>query len=213
MWWVRAGSGVMLLALTAIAQDNAPPGFFKGDLVSWSGTAESGQFIFRTTANRVYSCFYNDKTYIERDHRRITFKDSEKGDLLEVLSDYGNASMPCYARLIGVFDPQRTDLTPRVRQRTKTPTRPIEPFGPRGNMTISGLVLHVTSNTLTLKSRAGGQQTIRLRADTRYSSEGQTADVGNLRPNTLVFVRCGRNLDDEVEAYQVIWGEILQPGQ
>lgn len=213
MWWVRAGSLVLLPALTSIAQENAPPGFFKGDLVSWSGTAESGKFIFRTTADRVYSCSYNDKTYIERDHRRITFQDSEKGDLLEVLSDYGNASMPCYARLIGVFDPQRAELTPRVRPRTKAPTRPIEPFGPRGNMTLSGLVLRVTSSTLTLKSRTGSQQTIRLRPDTRYSADGQTAEAANLHPNTVVFVRCGRNLDDEVEAFQVVWGEILQPGQ
>jgi hypothetical protein len=31
--------------------------------------------------------------------------------------------------------------------------------------------------------------------------------------NTVVFVRAGKNLRDEVEANQVIWGGILQPEQ
>ena len=38
-----------------------------------------------------------------------------------------------------------------------------------------------------------------------------TAEPDNLPVNTVVFIRGGRNLYDEVEAYQVIWGEILQP--
>ena len=34
-----------------------------------------------------------------------------------------------------------------------------------------------------------------------------------LKPNTRVFVRAGRNLDDDLEVYQVIWGEILEPNR
>jgi hypothetical protein len=26
-----------------------------------------------------------------------------------------------------------------------------------------------------------------------------------------VFVRAGKNLDDQVEAYQIIWGDIMEP--
>ena len=29
--------------------------------------------------------------------------------------------------------------------------------------------------------------------------------------NARVFVRAGRNLDDRIEAYQVMWGDILVP--
>jgi hypothetical protein len=29
--------------------------------------------------------------------------------------------------------------------------------------------------------------------------------------NERVFVRGGRNLEDEIEAYQVVWGGILRP--
>jgi hypothetical protein len=76
---------------------------------------------------------------------------------------------------------------------------------------LSGLVMGVKSNVLTLKSRAGENETIHLRPDTRYSTEGQTAEASNLLVNTLVFVRCGKNVENQVEAYQVVWGEILKP--
>jgi len=100
---------------------------------------------------------------------------------------------------------------PGVRPHSKPASRPVEPFGPRGTMTLSGLVRGVKSNVLTLKSRTGNYETIQLRPDTRYSTEGQTAEAGNLRVNTLVFVRCGKNVENQVEAYHVVWGEILKP--
>ena len=36
------------------------------------------------------------------------------------------------------------------------------------------------------------------------------ADAGR-KPTTRVFVRAGKNLDDQVEAYQIIWGDIMEP--
>jgi hypothetical protein len=159
----------------------------------------------------MYSCSYDDKTYMERDSRRIAIANAEKGDRLEIVSDYKRDSMVCYARLVHVLDPQHAYVVPGVRPRSKASKSPTEPFGPRGNMTFSGLVMAVKSNVLTLKSRTGDYETIHLRPDTRYSTDGQTAQASNLRINTLVFVRCGRNLEDEVEAYQVVWGEILKP--
>ena len=211
MWWAKAVLGVIVAASATIAQENAPPGLFKGEFVSWTGTPRNGEFIFQTAGNRVYSCTYDDKTYMERENRRITIANAEKGDRLEIVSDHKNDSSICYARLVHVLDVQRSYVVPGVRARTKVSNRTVEPFGPRGNMTVSGLVMRVTSKILTLKSRAGEYQTIYLRPDTRYSTEGQTADASNLRVNTVVFVRCGRNLEDEVEAYQVVWGEILNP--
>jgi len=64
---------------------------------------------------------------------------------------------------------------------------------------------------LYLRSRAGERSAIRLRPDTRFLMEGQPSELGSLRANLVVFVRAGKNLDNEVEAYQVVWGEILQP--
>jgi hypothetical protein len=36
-------------------------------------------------------------------------------------------------------------------------------------------------------------------------------DADSLKPNMRVFVRAGKDLYNEVEAYQVIWGTILSP--
>jgi len=211
MWWAKAGWSIVLATTGAWTQENAPAGLLKGDFLSWSGTPRNGQFIFQSAGNRIYSCGYDDKTYMEREGRRIAIPGAEKGDHLEIVSDHKQDSIVCYARLVHVLDPQHTYAVPGVRPHAKASSRPVEPFGPRGNMTLSGLVIGVTSNVLTLKSRAGDYEAIHLRTDTRYSTEGQTADASNLRVNTLVFVRCGRNLEDQVEAYQVVWGEILIP--
>ena len=53
-----------------------------------------------------------------------------------------------------------------------------------------------------------GDLTLLLRNDTRYLAEGQVVDVAELKPNMRVFVRAGKDLYNEVEAYQVIWGSI-----
>jgi hypothetical protein len=211
MSWAKAGIGIMIATVALWAQENAPVGLLKGDFLSWTGTPRNGQFLFQAAGNRIYSCSFDDKTYMEREGRRIEI--AQKGDRLEIVSDRRPDSIVCYARLVHVVDPQRAYLAPGVRPRAKAANRLIEPFGPRGNMTLSGLVMGVGSNVLTLKSRAGEYQTIHLRADTRYSDEGQTADAGNVRVNTLVFIRCSRNLENEVEAYQVVWGEILRPDE
>jgi hypothetical protein len=213
MWREKAVFGMVLGTCAAWGQENAPAGFLKGDFVSWTGTPRGGEFLFESVGNRIYSCGYDDKTYIERESRRIAFASAEKGDRLEIVSDNKRDSIICYARLVHVLEPLRNAGIPGVRPRPKTSSRPLELFGPRGNMTFSGLVMRVASNVLTLKSRSGVYQTIHLRPDTRYSTEGQTAEASNLRVNTLVFVRGGRNVDDEVEAYQVVWGEILRPNE
>ena len=48
-------------------------------------------------------------------------------------------------------------------------------------------------------------------SDTRYLEDGQVVDLAQLKPNMRVFVRAGKDLYNEVEAYQVIWGKILAP--
>jgi hypothetical protein len=210
MQWGLAKVAVGIVATAAIAQENAPAGFLKGTFVSWAGSPRSGRFVFETAVNQLYSCSFDDKTYIERENRRVAISAAEKGDRLELVSDHKPDAVTCYTRVLHIIDPPRTYLMPGVRPRPRA-ARPVEPLRPRGDMTVSGIVLRVSSDLLTLKSRSGEQQTILLRPDTRYSTEGQTAEAGNLRVNTLVFVRCGKNIEDQVEAYHVVWGEILQP--
>jgi hypothetical protein len=48
-----------------------------------------------------------------------------------------------------------------------------------------------------------------LRADTRYSGDGVRVEAPEPLLNKHVFVRAGRNMYGALEAYQIVWGEIL----
>jgi hypothetical protein len=82
---------------------------------------------------------------------------------------------------------------------------------PRGRLTMAGVVLRRSEGSLVLRTRFDGEQTVLLRPDTRYLESGSQVASSALKVNTRIFVRGGKNLDQEIEAYQVIWGEILLP--
>lgn len=209
----RVGLGIVLTALAVMAQDNAPSGFLRGELVSWSGTSPNGQFTFRTASDHVYSCSYDDKSYFERDHERITLRLAEHGDRLELLSDRKLGSPVCYARIVHILAFEPIVAVPGVRPRLTTAARTSSLFTLRPALSLSGVVLRITPDALTLRSRSGEPTLIRLRPDTGYMAEGQIADLASLRANTIVFVSGGKNGYGEVEAYRIIWGAILQPVQ
>jgi len=209
---MKSGWIILFAAATAMAQESAPSGFLHGQLLSWSGTPRSGQFTFQATENHVYFCSYDDKTYFEREKRHITIAGTEKGDRLEVVSDQRQGSNVCYARTVHIMDEPRIVKLPGVRPRPRPVTMP-DLAATRGTLSFSGVVLKATPEMLYMRSRTGQRNTVRLRPDTRYLMEGQPAEVGSLRANLVVFVRAGKNIHNEVEAYQVVWGEILQPEQ
>ena len=211
MWAKTFWVTILWAAVAAAAQENAPPGFLRGELLSWTGT-HNGQFMFHAAAaDRVYSCSYDDKTYIERDNERITLALAQTGDHLELVSDRRLGSSLCYARTVHILDPQRNFSVTGVRPRLRTASAASTLFMPHPTLSFSGAVIHITSDALILRSRSGERSMVRLRPDTRFVAQGQTTDPDSLPVNTLVFIRGGRNLYDEVEAYQVIWGAILQP--
>src|ERR1700676_970356 len=172
MWCARAGFAFVFVTTMGWTQENAPAGLLKGAFLSFTGTPRGGQFIFQSSGDQLYSCTYDDKTYIERESRLITIAGAKTGDRLRVVSDYKDDSMVCYARLVHILEMEHVYVVRGVRPRSKASNRPVEPFGPRGNMTLSGLIVGVKSNILTLKSRAGEYQSIQLRPDTRYSTAG-----------------------------------------
>src|SRR5258708_1089583 len=209
---MKPGWIILLAAAGATAQESAPSGFLRGQLLSWTGTPRAGEFTFQASENHVYFCSYDEKTYFEREKRHITIAGTEKGDRLELVSDQRQGSTVCYARTVHIMDEPRIVKFPGVRPRTSPVSTP-DLAATRGTLTFSGVVLKATPQTLYLRSPAGDRSAIRLRPDTRYLIEGQPVEVGTLRAHLAVFVRAGKNLDHEVEAYQVVWGEILQPEQ
>ena len=192
-----------LAAVSAMAQENAPPGLLRGDLISSQGLADEGQFKFLVWPDHVYTCSYDQRTYIERDTHRTAMDRLVKGEHLEVIADRQPGSSQCYARSIQI----RTALLPSANLRLLAP--PLETWSL--GFSLSGAVSSVTQETLILRLRSGEHKLIRLRPETRYLHDGQSADRSTLEANRVVFVHARKDLHGEIEASQVIWGDILQP--
>ena len=203
---------MLLAGAGGLAQENAPPGFLRGGLVSWTGTPRNGQFTFQVLTGQAYLCSFDEKTYIERENRRITMAGTEKGDRIEIISDQRPGSALCYARAIQILEDPALHGAPGLG-RAGAVDAAAASFWSRPNLALSGAVSRITSDLLILRSRSGEHKTVRLRPDTRFLCEGQITESGTLRVNTVVFIRAAWNLYNELEAFQVIWGGILQPAQ
>ena len=115
-----------------------------------------------------------------------------------------------YARTVHVIQPEAPARVRRL-SRPDACRDPLDSLFPRGDLTFSAVVARLDGERLVLHTRAAGEKTILLRQDTTFVAEGNPVDGSALQPNTRVFVRAGKNLDNRIEAYQVVWGQILEP--
>jgi hypothetical protein len=201
---MRAWVGCLFAAALA-AQQTAPKGIVRGTLIERDRT-ESGEFTVRAADSHIYRFRFDARTYVEQDDRPAAMADLEKGETLEIVSDRGAGPSARYARIVRAL----SGRPPARRARVVL----LDDLFPRGNLTFAGVVAQVSGNVLVLRTRVRGQARetrIRLRPDTRYLQDGVPAEASALAANTHVFVRGGESLDNEIEAYQVIWGEILKP--
>lgn len=167
--------------------------------------SDRGEFSIRAAGDQVVRYRFDAKTYVERQQKMIDVPRLRPGDQVEVLSDLLGNSPVRYARTIHVID-----LTPPPRTRPN-PRSAITDAAPKGDLTFSGLVARVNDRTLVLRTRDAAEQTILIRRDTRFLSDGEPVAATGLKPNMRVFVRAGNDVDGHVEAYQVVWGKILLP--
>ena len=208
---MRLWSGVLFLAIPLAAQQQAPIGLVRGTLLECDAHGASGELTVRSENNQVFQFAFDGQTYFEREQEHVTPARLEKGDWLEIVADKSPGSLVRYARTVHVIE--RTPVHPvHSAARSHASRGDLDPLFPRGDMTFSGVVQRLNGDRLVLHTRAGGDRTILLRQDTRYLSGGNQVDAAALQPNTRVFIRAGKNLDNHIEAYQVVWGEILQPG-
>jgi hypothetical protein len=205
---------VILVLATAgplATQENGPIGILRGDLVSWSGTAQAGSLTFRNADNRLLQCSFDDKTWFERENEHIALSGARVGDHLEIVADRKQASAAtCYARTVQILDMTLPRRTAAGKPRFASHNNATELLAPRGDMTFSGIVMSTSGGWLTLRTRDKGTKTLLLRPDTRYLGCGLAQERSNLQPQTLVFIRAGRNLDGDIEAYTIVWGDILE---
>ncbi len=182
-------------------QQPAPIGVLRGEIAELS---PSGMVDVKTLTGTVYRCRFDAATEAERDYVKIAAQALKRAELVEIVTERRLGA--CYARKIQVVD----------KGIHRTPLRParleiLEQIFPRGNLTYSGVVLRHTKTTLVMRTRTQGELTLTIRDDTRFLDSGAPGDLAKLMPNTRVFVRGGRNLDSEVELYQVVWGTIDGP--
>jgi hypothetical protein len=191
----------LLLACSLYAADTSP-GFFRGTLIS----ADRGFVEVHPVSGAAVRCGFDSHTWIERDRKKLSMAALESGVLVEILTDL--RAERCYTRTIRLVDTLTPPVAkPRVPQRNPL----LESLFPRGNLTFGGVVLRRSPTVLVLRTRNEPEQTVVLRDDTRFLDSGLPATAEDCTVNTRVFIRAGKNLDNKIEAYQVIWGEIPGP--
>ena len=177
-------------------------GLFRGKMVSWEGSPAKGILLARSNAGNVEGCGYDALSILELSRQRIPVTKLEPGDPVEIITDHKPGSRDCYIRMLEVIPPGPPPS--RVSASAPRPTFDL----PRGDRTVSGVIIRCDARSITVRTR-DGEQTLLLRKDTRYLGDGAQQDVAALAVNTRVFVRAGQNISGGVEAYQVMWGEIV----
>lgn len=177
----------------------APKGVFRGNVIK---VAEY-TLEMKTTLGMHYSCEFDKHTYMERDGQRV-FAGALKADQpVEIITDIRGSA--CYTRTLRFISSSAGLMNVR-------PYRPsIDNIYPRGNLTFAGVVRRFNPHMLVLRTRDDAEKIILLREDTRFLDSGIPVDYSRLAVNTRVFIRGGKNFENDLEAYQVIWGEIPGP--
>lgn len=227
-----------LLAGTLFAQQVLPVGVTRGSLVAWQGSPSSGSVTVRRSDGEVYGCSFDAHTLFQRNQWPVRVDALQAGEPVEVVSDRRLAgavpargsiyktnspvhaapgsvvpavvtaadpegSASCYTRMLSVV------YASAVAVRRPAPRTPPVAPAPRGYLTFSGVVLRADASEMTIRTRSG-DRTLLLRGDTRYSEGGVRLEDAGWLVNRHVFVRGGRTIDGELEAYQVMWGEIFE---
>jgi hypothetical protein len=212
---MRAIGIMLLIPWMGAAQAGYPLGppenaaLVRGVLLECDARA-AGELSIRVADNRVLRYQFDRKTYVEREQHLTEPARLVAGETVEVLSDAAAGTALRYARTIHVIE-RALPPRPQTLGRLRAYDPKTEPAIRAGNITYSGVVFRLNSQRVVLHTRAAGDQSILLRKDTRYLADGQLVDAESLKPNMRVFVRAGKDLYNEVEAYQVIWGTILTP--
>ena len=205
----RWATAILLTSATGYAQISMPVGFVHGDVVAARGSAKAGELTIKDSADTLYGCSYDARTYAERDHWPVAVSRLAPGDPVEVMADRRAGSGNCYIRTIRVVEPSRIQRpAPSPTSVPRAPRVWTDLLTPRGNLTFGGVVVRLRAQLLTLKTRAG-EVTLQLRRDTRFLGDGLRVNPDALLINTHVFIRGGRTIEGRLEAYQVIWGQML----
>jgi len=190
----------LLGTVAVFGQETTRPGIVRGTLDQVGATSIT---VLTSGGDRI-ACGVDSHTYMERDGQRVFAGALHVPDPVEIIADRKDGAF--YARTVRIITPGTRILPVR---------RPaLEYVYPRGNLTFSGVVRRFNPQVLVLRTREEPEKMILLREDTRFLESGVATDLSRLGVNARVFIRGGRTFDNQLEAYQIIWGEIdgPQPG-
>ena len=201
-------AALLLCAAAALAEPSTPPALVRGDLLDCDA-GPTGELSVRTLTSQVFRFSFNAQTYFERDSRQSAPGKLRKGDRIEVVSEHTAGIPLAYARTVHVLDPQ--PARPAGAGTFRPYRIKIDHIIPMGDLTFAGVVSHLYGDHMVLHTRQGEDQTIGLKFDTTYVDNGIVVDAPALKTNMRVFVRGSKNFENEIVAYQIMWGQILEP--
>lgn len=195
----------LCLSVCAYTVNAAEP--VRGVLLEREGDEGAGQMSVRGADFQVRVLLYDGATAIQREERAVTPAALRPGDLLEAFCN-GEPEPRCRAARIVVAKPAPVSSTGwRPTGWGRPDWGPSWP--PRGQLLLAGVIAERYADGIRLRTRRGGEYLLRLREDTSLIGDGLAAGAAQLRVNMRVFVRAGKGLEGELEAFQVVWGRIL----
>lgn len=204
---------IILLASVAaviLPADHPPYRILRGEVVDWEVTEEGGEFTWRAADLRRRKCAVNSSTFYMTGDKRVAADRIQRGATIEFIASGDPASEgECLALTIYLRLPPLRRSPASEYTAARRPPVLLDNLWPRGNLTFAGVVERIDARELRLRTRKGEEHVLVLRDDTSYRKQGRRSSPSELTEQTQVYVRAGRNLFGEVEAYHIIWGEIL----
>jgi len=198
---------LLVLALAPIGTAaEMPSGIFHGKLTGLEGTSAAGQIDATDSTGAAFFCGDDARSYIELNKTRVAATKLQTGDPLEVVADRKPGMRACYARIVHVVT---LASARRPSEASARPVRVSEFLPQRGDRSYAGVVVQLEAAQMTLKTR-DGERSLVLRPDTRFLADGVRVNATDVPRNVHVSVRAGRNVYGQIEAFQVVWGEIVK---
>ncbi len=197
---------VVILSACLAGAEEMPSGYFRGAMLDFDGTPAAGTLRAKSAAGDTYTCMYDAKSYLEFEKQRVKVNQLREGDPLEVLAYRRAGETSCYVLSLQVLPPPvKARPTRRI---DVTPSKTIRPAVVRhGTQSFAGVVTQVNATAVTVRTRTE-ERTFLLRPDTRFFGNGLKMDAKDVSVNQRLSVEAGRNLEGQLEAFQLTWGEL-----
>lgn len=202
--------GFFALPLVAIlAQAQAPVRIVRGEITQFAYAGGIGQITIRDALYKTHDCQLSPDTWFEYNLKKTEPANVRLTMTAEVVADTRSGEAACVALTVYL-----REAVPRmpIGLMASTNLRILDGLYPRGNLIFTGTVRGVEGRELILRTRKGEEQRLIVREDTIFQHDGRVAKPAELEPQTRVHVRAGKTFEGKLEAFQVTWGKILQPG-